>query len=98
MFVNLLSHLNSKVHTMVHCSAQTQEASICFLLVAPNVVGAWEEGATDEPLRGEEEALATNRTYRDEVSAESLRAAGPILRVWLPPALLDKLGVPQDEA
>lgn len=54
-----------------------------------------DEGA-DEHKRGEAaEALRSNRTYRDEVSGESLRAADDILRVWLPPVLLEKLAVPE---
>eukprot|EP00903_Cladosiphon_okamuranus_P020188 g18531.t1 len=43
-----------------------------------------------ERLKG---ALASNRTYRDEVSEVSLAAADDIMRVWLPQVLQERLGV-----
>eukprot|EP00752_Nemacystus_decipiens_P006728 g6051.t1 len=52
-------------------------------------------GGDDERLVKEGVVLSTNRTFRDDISAESLQAADDILRVWLPPVLQEKLGVPE---
>ena len=35
----------------------------------------------------------TSRSYRDEISPEAVKEVDDILRLWLPPAYLDKLGV-----
>ncbi len=39
------------------------------------------------------EAPVVERSYRDEVSPETLLRMDDILRVWLPPVLLEKFGV-----
>ena len=36
------------------------------------------------------------RKFEDEVSPEMLKTADAVLRVWLPPVLLEKLGVPPE--
>lgn len=35
-----------------------------------------------------------DRTFRDELNAKTLSSIDDVLRVWLPPVVLDKLGVP----
>lgn len=42
---------------------------------------------------GEEDASASNRTFRDEVSPETLLEMDATLKVWLPPVLLRKFRV-----
>lgn len=50
-----------------------------------------------EMHRGEPARTSTGvRKFKDEVSPEILKTADAVLRVWLPPILLEKLGVEPD--
>lgn len=40
-------------------------------------------------------AVAPGRSYKDEISAETLEGLDAVLRTWLPPVMLVRFGVSQ---
>lgn len=72
------------IETRRPCSSELENAP---------VFGVLHFGAGGRPR--EDSLRAQNRTYKDEVSPETLRAGDDILRTWLPQVLLEKFGVPE---
>lgn len=71
------------------------------LRLPPEVVEGAARAATRHefvfPTKGVDKHLggvnAANRSYANEITAETLSGFDPVLRTWLPPVLLARLGV-----
>lgn len=77
-------------------------ASVGLQMPAEVVKGAASAAARHDfifPSKGVDEHPGGNaserRSYRDEISAVTLAGFDDVLRTWLPPVLLARLGVPE---